>query len=278
MLIWRQSPGGRWHYDARLVQSDPATIRAAIVEAWNKFLDGLDALAPDSWSIVLGYLVVEDGTITLYATTRENPGEWIDELSVMLSINDWGSRYEKIAGTAHQGAEHEDPHSEPGATSAEKFERAYKSLLRMMARSLKDALTDPALADRFAALKKRKGFAIYYVDQGEAVHLANLIHLWGQHPPKAFPAATPLAVFTSLMHKAQIYPPDCLKVDNDQVIEATFFGHEFTNKYVNILESVPDVSELCKNLRVLFLNSTKITPAGVERLKALFPDTEVRIK
>jgi hypothetical protein len=278
MLTWRQSFRGKSHYDATLVQSDPASIRAAIVEAWNKFLDGLDSLAPDSWSIVLGYLVVEGGAITLYATTRENPGEWIEELSVMFSINDWGARYEKIAAILHQGAEDEDPQPESDAASDKKFERAYKSLLKMMAKSLKDALTDPALAVRVAALKKRKGFAIYYVDQGEEVYTANLIHLWGQPPPKAFPAATPLELFTGLMHKAQIDPSDCLKVDNDQVIEATFFGHDFTDKYVDILESVPDVSRLCENLRVLFLDSTRIKPAGVERLKALFPNTEVRIE
>jgi hypothetical protein len=278
MLTWRQSFRGKSHYDSTLVQSDPASIRAAIVEAWNKFLDGLDSLAPDSWSIVLGYLVVEGGAITLYATTRENPGEWIEELSVMFSINDWGARYEKIAAILHQGAEDEDPQPESDAASDKKFERAYKSLLKMMAKSLKDALTDPALAVRVAALKKRKGFAIYYVDQGEEVYTANLIHLWGQPPPKAFPAATPLELFTGLMHKAQIDPSDCLKVDNDQVIEATFFGHDFTDKYVDILESVPDVSGLCENLRVLFLDSTRIKPAGVERLKALFPNTEVRIE
>jgi hypothetical protein len=278
MLTWRQSFRGKSHYDSTLVQSDPASIRAAIVEAWNKFLDGLDSLAPDSWSIVLGYLVVEGGAITLYATTRENPGEWIEELSVMFSINDWGARYEKIAAILHQGAEDEDPQPESDAASDKKFERAYKSLLKMMAKSLKDALTDPALAVRVAALKKRKGFAIYYVDQGEEVYTANLIHLWGQPPPKAFPAATPLELFTGLMHKAQIDPSDCLKVDNDQVIEATFFGHDFTDKYVDILESVPDVSGLCENLRVLFLDSTRIKPAGVERLKALFPSTEVRIE
>jgi hypothetical protein len=85
MLTWRKSPGGKWRYDTRLVESDPASIRAAIVEAWNKFLDGLDALAPDRWSIVLGYLEVE-GAITLYATTRENPGEWIEELCKNLRV------------------------------------------------------------------------------------------------------------------------------------------------------------------------------------------------
>jgi hypothetical protein len=34
-------------------------------------------------------------------------------------------------------------------------------------------------------------FAIDYVDPGEAIHNANLIYLWGERPPKAFPIATP---------------------------------------------------------------------------------------
>ena len=129
-----------------------------------------------------------------------------------------------------------------------------------------------------ALSEARQGFAVYYVDQGETVHAANLVYLWGERPPKVFPASTPRELFTGLMNKASIWPGDALKLDGDKVVEATFFGAEFNDKYVTIISSVPNVTELCKDLRVLILEATRIKPAGVERLKELFPQAELRVQ
>ena len=95
MLTWKQSFRDKSMYHAELVQSDPINIRAAIVEAWIKFLDRLKTLAPDRWSIVLAYLEAEAGAFTLYPTTREQPGEGIEELSVMLTMYDWAANYKR---------------------------------------------------------------------------------------------------------------------------------------------------------------------------------------
>jgi hypothetical protein len=275
MLDWSGSSRGKPNYFAKLDRTDAAGISAAIVEAWTKFLDGLDAVAPEKWSIVLAYLVIEAGDIALYPTTREQPGEGMETLSVNLGIKDWAYEYVDFADKYHEGA---NPETGPDARAGAIFERKYNALLKKMARALKEALADPALAPRFAALAKRKGFAIDCVDQGETVHTANLVYLWGERPPNGFPASTPRELFTGLMNKASIWPGSALKLDGDKVIEATFFGAEFNDKYVEILDSVPNVTELCKDLRVLILQATRIKPAGVERLKALFPQAELRVQ
>jgi hypothetical protein len=278
MLTWTEPFPGTPDYHASLETSDPAGVHAAIVETWTKFLDHLDAVPAESWTMILAYLVVETGGLTLYPSTREEPGEGMDNLSVTLSIDDWAAECGKIADECYGGADPDIESVQADPKADARYERQYDALLKKMARSLKDALTDPALALRFAALKKRSRFAIYYVDQGETVHTANLVYLWGERPPKGFPAETPRILFTGLMNKAGIWPDDCLKFDGDKVLQATFFGNDFNDKYVDILESVPNVAILCKDLRTLTLDHTRIKPAGVERLKALFPRVKVKIK
>jgi hypothetical protein len=278
MLIWRGTPRNKLEFDATLDHSDTAGIKAAIVEMWAKFLEELDAVPSDKWSIVLAYLVTETGSVTLYPTTREQTMEGMDDLSVLLSIKDWAVEYGEISDESYAGVDPEDPESSPSPEAETTFERKYKVLLKKMVKSVKDAIADPTLAPKFAALKKRDRFAVYYVDQGETVHTANLVYLWGERPPKDFPAATPRELFTGLLNKAHCWPGSALKLGGDKVIEARFFGAEYNDRYVDILESVPNVSELCKDLRVLTLEATRIKPAAEERLKALFPAAKVRIK
>ena len=278
MLTWTEPDRGKPSYFATLDRSDPAGIDAAIVEAWTKLLDGLDALAPASWSIIIAYLVVETGCFSLYPATREDLHNKIDDLWVSLNVHDWMMEYGDIHDESYAGIEPDDMETSPGPKAEARFERRYRALLKKMARALKEALADPTLAPRVAALKKRDRFTIFYVDQGEVVYAANLVYLWGHRPPKGFPAETPRMLFVGLLNKAGRHPDYSLKFDGDQVVEATFFGNDFNDKYVDILESVPDVATLCKRLRVLRLESTKIKPAGVERLKALFPKTKIKIK
>jgi hypothetical protein len=278
MLNWTIPFHGRPDYHSVLESSSPTGIHAALVETWRKFLDGLEAVAPENWSIILAYLVVENGRVRLYPTTREAPGDGVDNFSVTLGIGAWRAEYATISEEFHAGVDPDDETAQPGAKAEAKFDRKYQALLKKMAKSLKDAKTDPSLAPRFAALKKRDRFAIYYVDQGETVPTANLVHLWGERPPKGFPAETPRVLFTGLMNKAGIWPESSLKFKGDLVVHATFFGNDFNDKYVDILESVPNVASLCKDLRTLKLEHTRIKPAGVERLRALFPRVKVTIK
>jgi hypothetical protein len=275
MLTWKTPFRGKPDYHAELGPSDKAGINAALVETWTKFLDDLDSVPPDRWTIVLAYLVTETGDVTLYPTTRENPGDGMDDLSVSLCVYDWAAEYGELSDADLADA---DPEALPDPQAETEFERNYHALLEKMATSLKDALSDPALAPRMALLEKRPRFAIDYVDQGETVHTVNLVYLWGERPPEEFPAATPRELFTGLMHKASTWPDSVLEFDGDNVIEATFSGADFTDKYVDILESVPDVGALCKDLTVLQIEATRITPEGIKGLKVLFPKCRFEIQ
>jgi hypothetical protein len=277
MLTWTTPYAGKPDYHAALGPSDAAGIKAAIVDGWTKLLDALAAVPGDRWTIVLAYLVTETGQVTLYPTTRKDPGSGMDDLSVSFRIHDWGAEYQAISDELWKGVPAGDDRARPGAKAEAKWERKYHALLKNMAKALKDGLADPTIAPRMAELKKRKHFAIDYVDQGETVNTANLVYLWGKRPPKAFPASTPLELFTGLMNKAQIWPSTAMKCDGDNVIEARFIGADVNDKYVDILESVPDVPVLCKDLALLTLHATRITPAGIKRLEALFPKCRIKV-
>ena len=213
------------------------------------------------WEVLVVYVTVETGQLLIYPATMDQLDDGSKKVRISFSSLKWASAYDVISAPAESA----------------KFEAACKKLLKSIATTVRKTIDDPALMPRFAALKKRKNFAVYYVDQGETVNRSNLIYLWGNRPSKAFPADTPRILFTGLMNKGHIAPSTVLKFDGDQVTEATFFGAEFNDKYVDILESVPNVAELCKDLRVLILEHTRIKPAGIERLKALFPNADVRI-
>jgi hypothetical protein len=248
-------------FDAELGETTPTDLESAVVEAWSKVLDEVGAAySAGDWEVLVVYVTVEVGRLLIYPATMAQLDDGSKKVRIGFRSQNWAGAYDAITA--------------PGDST--RFDAAYKKVLKSIASTVKNAINDPALASRFAALKKRKDFAVYYVDGGETVHRANLVYLWGNKPSKAFPAETPKILFTGLMNKASIWPDDVLKFDGDQVIEATFFGAEFNDKYVDILESVPNVAELCKGLRVLILESTRIKPEAIKRLKALFPNTEVR--
>jgi hypothetical protein len=162
MLTWNQPLPGKPNYDAEIDESDPAAIRGAIVETWTKFLDGLDLLDPASWSVVFAYLVTEIGGVTLYPTTREEPGKGRDDLSVTLTILDWATRYETLADESYAGVDRQNPDAERRPEAEEKFHGGCDAHREMMANSLKGALNHAALTARYSALEKREGFAICF--------------------------------------------------------------------------------------------------------------------
>jgi hypothetical protein len=137
MLTWDTPFRDKPDYHAELGESDAAGIKSAIVETWSKFLDGLDAVPPERWSIVLAYLVAETGSVLLYPTTRGNPGSGQDDLSVTLHVYDWAAEYEEFSDALYEGIDPEDPEAAPSAAADAKFERQYNAYLKKMAKSLK---------------------------------------------------------------------------------------------------------------------------------------------
>ena len=162
LLTWNQPLSDKPNYDAEIDESDPAAIRAAIVETWTKFLDGLDLRDPANWSIVLAHFVTEVGSVTLYPTKREEPGKGRDDLSVTLTIRDWATRYETLADASYAGVDRQYPDAERHPSAVEKFHDGCDAHREMMANSLKGARNHPALAARFSALERREGFAICF--------------------------------------------------------------------------------------------------------------------
>lgn len=239
---------------------DEAT-RAALAEMWAKVLDEAVARLPeDAWEILVAYISVETGDVLVYPTTAKDPVDREDMPRVSLTVADWVAGAEEIEDL---------PES--------RYERAYARLLKGIAGQLKKAIDDPRVAPRFAELKKRRGFAVFYVDAVEVVHPANLAFLWGTKPPRPIPSGSAREMFEFLMNKAHIYPGSVMKLEGDRVVQVTFFGAEFNDTYVDLLGQVPDVHEVCKDLRELILEHTRIKPPAIDRLRQLLPHVRIEI-
>ena len=160
LLSWNQPLSDKPNYDAAIDESDPAAIRAAIVETWTKFLDGLDLLDPANWSVVFASLITEAGGFTLYPTTRRETGKGRDGLNV-ITIKEWAAQYERVADASYAGVDPRYPDAERHAEAEEKFYDGCDAHREMMANSLKGARNHAALA---AILRSREaqGFPICF--------------------------------------------------------------------------------------------------------------------
>jgi hypothetical protein len=237
-------------------------LSAAVAEAWQKTLDETESLyRVDEWGILVVYVTVEAGDVMIYPATLANLDDNSARVRVTLHSATWANAYDAIA----------DPEE------SKKFEAAYKRLLKSIVKALKEAVEKSDVSPRFAALKKRSGFAIYYVDGVETINREVLEFLWGNKPLNALPAASAKELFEALMRKAQLHPSNSMFFEDGVLRIVHFFGAEFNDKYVDLLESVPKVAQLCEGLRELHLMATRIKPPAVERLRKILPGVDVQV-
>jgi hypothetical protein len=249
-------------FDAKIGDVGPAELSAAVKEAWRKSLDEVESLyQPDEWGVLVVYVSVETGDVMIYPATMTNLDDYSARVRVTLHSDTWASAYEAITNPAE----------------SKKFEASYNRLLKSIVKTLKEGVEDPELAPRFLALKKRSGFAIYYVDAVEAINRDVLEFLWGNKPSKALPAGSAEEVFEALIRKAQCHPPNGMFFEEGVLRKVHFFGAEFNDKYVDLLETVPNLSQLCDGLRELHLMATRIKPPAVARLRKLLPGVDVQV-
>jgi hypothetical protein len=247
---------------ARIGDVGPDELSAAVAEAWRKTLDEVESIyRAEEWGVLVVYVTVEAGDVMIYPATIANLDDNAARVRVTLHSATWANAYDAIA----------DPEE------SKKFEAAYKRLLKSIVKALKEAIEKSDVSPRFAALKKRSGFAIYYVDGVETINREVLEFLWGNKPSRALPAGSAKEVFEALIRKAQCHPPDSMVFEEGVLRIVHFFGAEFNDKYVEALESVPNVAHLCEGLRELHLMATRIKPAAVERLRKILPDVDVQV-
>lgn len=264
MLTWkiaRRHPVTKYHAD--LAESGDDATHAALVELWSKVLDELAGIRPDVWEILVCYIAPESGDVLVYPATAANPNNSPDVPDVSLMLADWIEAFEEI----------ED-------LEGEEFERATDRLEERYDRQLREAIEDPRVAPRFQELRERPKFAVFSVDAVEEVYPASLRFLWGSKPPRGIPSGSAREMFEFLLCKAQT-PPDAgnvMKLEGGRVVQVTFFGAEFNDKSVDLIEQVPNVQELCKDLRELVLQDTRIKPPAVERLRRLLPNARVEVR
>jgi len=263
MLQWKTIPDkkDRASFHAQAGGNADA-VHSALVEVWHKTLVELAARCNENaWDILICQLITQCGMVVIFPA-RKNASDFHDAaFDVGFSVEVWSKAYEALP----------DPDDDES-----KFSKAYDRLHKNQLRALKSAIGDPRLKAQFAGLKRRTSFAVFCVDEGDTPIRDRWEFLWGNRPPKS-DFATAKELFEHLFHKAGLTPHDSMRIEDDKVVAVNWFGHEFTDRYVDLTEEVPDVAKLCGDLSMFVLTATRVTQSGVERLKALLPSVRFTV-
>ena len=262
MLIWNSATDKNQTSFQAQVGGDLEAIGNALVDLWQKVLDELEGCsAENEWDVLICQLVTQCGLAVIFPS-RKIIGEMLDaSFFVDLTIEAWDVAYQAL------------PDPEEDETN---FGRAYDRLHKNQLRALKSAIKDARVKGRFAALKRRHSFAVFCVDEGETPICDRMEFLWGNRPPKRdFASAKEL--FEHILRKAGLTPEYSMKLQGEKVVAVDWFGHEFEDRFVDLMEAVPDLACVCVDLKEFVLTATRVTPFGVDRLKKLLPGVRFTI-
>lgn len=260
MLIWDVVTRRKfvWFQAQTEAKYDTRALKDDLVEALQKFLDELDGRTNESeWDIVIqfvtqsGYFIITP----IEVTTCE-----VDDatFSVMLKVNAWNEAYHALPDS------NEDENA---------FQSAYVQLHQAQVKALEAAINDVRVRPRFEGLKQRMSFAVYSVDEGDTPIKDRMEFLWGNQPPKR-EFATAKELFEHILNRAGHAPRYSMRLDGEKVIAVDWFGHEFTDRFVDLMDEVSNLATICCDLQEIFLTASRVTQSGVERLKTMLPETK----
>lgn len=261
MLTWKSvTDKNQTLFQAR-AEGKADIVANALVDMWRKVLDELDSSSEAyTWDYLICQLITQCGVAMIFPAGRDK-GELFDaKFVVELTVDTWSEIYEALP----------DPENET------RFQEAYENLHIHQLTTLKDAINDKRLKSRFAALKRRNSFAVFCVDEGETPIYDRMEFLWGNRPAKR-EFLTAKELFEHIFHKAELTPQYSMRLSGKNVIAVNWFGHEFTDRFVELLEGVSNLASLCNDLTDFMLTATRVTDTGQERLKNLLPHTRLTV-
>lgn len=262
MITWKTTTDSkkRTSFEAEGA-STAEDVHDALVEVWQKALGELAARCPEkTWEILICQTITQCGIVVVFPA-RKKSGEVVDAaFTVQFLLRCWSEAYEAL----------------PEPEEEAKFDKAYDRLHKNQLRALKTAIGDAKLKGKFAALKRRVSFSVFCVDEGETPIRDRMEFLWGNRPPKR-DFGTAKELFEHVLRKASLTPDYSMRLRHDKVVAVNWFGHEFTDRYVDLLEEVPNLASLCSDLSDFVLTATRVSPIGVRRLKKLFPRVRLTV-
>lgn len=257
MLEWKSETNGDFiSIHAKLeVVGDDQIIQDSLVDLWGKVIDLFSQSEDD---ILIVQFITQSGGICIYPSGKSHGERKDAKFFVDLTFGDWSFEYDALPDSEY---------------NEEKFEIAYERLHRKQVSALRKSFKDIRIKDRFKDLKKnRKSFAVFQVDEAYTFVRDKMVFLWGNRPPRR-DFSTSRELFEHIFRKASLFPEPSMRLnEDDEVVAACWSGHEFTDEYVELLDGVPGVSELCSDLRDLVIEVTLISPSGIDRLQNLLPN------
>jgi hypothetical protein len=207
------------------------------------------------WEILICQLITQGGLVTVYPAEAIAGKDKYPNFTVSVTVDAWIAAYELL----------------PVPDYDEKaFDRAYNRLHKSQISALRTAINDERVKSRFTGLKRRPSFGVFYADEGDTSVRDRMKFLWGNRPPKR-DFATAKELFEHIFKKAELFPAHSMRLSGKKVIAVNWFGHEFTDRFVDLMEGVTNIASLCDGLSEFVLTATRVTPSGTERLKKLLP-------
>lgn len=252
-----------------------ARILDAHVDLWRSFAVGTVDLDPASWDILLCWLEDEDACVVLFAAKCNAPF-WIPQTPHTEGFRQH-FEYSGVADFRLAVSELDTyPLYKGGELRDEQLYELEDEVEQLRVRALEESLARDEVQRALRTLQGGRTFGIHWTPHSDSGWFVHLRHMQGPPLPEPMPATTAFAALTPLFWHARSFVGRYhtgLVFDGDELVEATLSGPNVTDETLALLDSKG--AACCSGLRSLTFESTRATPAAVDRIRGLLPYTDV---
>lgn len=263
--------------ELRAASQSPEDLRAAFVAYWQAMGTLTSRLADDAWDVlVCDVRPSEEANVLGWAAKLQLPFELPqhpDDAEVGHVVPVPGAIViAQIAGPDPCAAIELDP-DDPAYDDA--IEVVLTKDLAERAEALRSASEDPSVRPLIERWLQRPRFGVFWASHPGIPYESKFTRLFGEPLPAPVQPKTALAVIARLFQSTDsaVYRKNnsCLTFEGDALVEAVLRGHSVNDTTIDLLDWVKDLDGVCKGLRRITLDETRVSKAGVEKLKKLFP-------
>ncbi len=220
----------------------------------------------DDWEIIVINLGDNPGGLSSFAAHLVTDCEphyeaaWI----CWLPLPEYARRFDVISAA-------EDSVGSRQPYEALPSEAAHDAIVAELAEAVTIATLDLLTQESIQALAKRPGFGVFTVHEHTAWYREVLTHIAGNPLPPPPKPTNAQELFTPIFNSIVTWHEPI----DSTTQSVTFYGRDYDDLSISFIPDQPPSIELCPGLKIIELHETRISPAGVRRLKELFPQCEI---